>query len=367
MTSAPRSARWVVRLPGPSIDTSTMRRPASGAGRSAVTGPQATCRPRAHPAFGASDRVQLVEQAQLIVGRVGHAALDRVGMTVQARVGHRDQRRARERCRQRGARGDVRGDDLQPGHRLQRRVDRPRARSPRLVANEFLDLAAQPGDLDRAWRRARRAGRLRLGQAWSRAASAAGLGSGRTTGTDAGPRATSCDSAWTALRTPLMALSADPAGFLRSAARTSAGRRAGERQELPLFELDWLRARGTQIHKRDPDETEDDAGQGQAVAALAALGVADLGAGHEAEDDGDDRADPARNPAHQAENERRDREPVGRGRLESGRRVRRVWRVRAGARRWRIGAGGRTGGGCERVRRTAGAGPRSAEPRRRGR
>src|SRR5438552_15927746 len=98
MTSAPRSARWVVRLPGPSIDTSTMRKPASGAGRSAVTGPQVTCR-RSGVAL---------EQAELIIGGVGHAALDRVGMTMKTRVGRRDQRRAHERGRRRGAGGGVR-------------------------------------------------------------------------------------------------------------------------------------------------------------------------------------------------------------------------------------------------------------------
>ena len=50
-----------------------MRKPASGAGRSAVTGPQVTCR-RSGVAL---------EQAELIIGGVGHAALDRVGMTVK--------------------------------------------------------------------------------------------------------------------------------------------------------------------------------------------------------------------------------------------------------------------------------------------
>src|SRR5438477_125017 len=136
MTSAPRSARWVVRLPGPSIDTSTMRKPASGAGRSAVTGPQATWR-RSGVAL---------EQAELIVGGVGHAALDRVGMTVKARVGHRNQRRANEGGRRWGARVDVRGDDLKPGHRPQRRVDRA-AGVVALDPHELLDLVPQPDDL----------------------------------------------------------------------------------------------------------------------------------------------------------------------------------------------------------------------------
>src|SRR5438552_5150841 len=136
MTSAPRWARWVVRLPGPSIDSSTMRGPASGAGRSAVTGPRVTWLRSA----------VALEQSELVVGGIGHAALDCVGVTVQARVGHPDQRRAGVRSRRRGARVDIRGDGLQSGNRLQRGIDRATgvlAPHP----HQLLDLVPQPGDL----------------------------------------------------------------------------------------------------------------------------------------------------------------------------------------------------------------------------
>ena len=45
-------------------------------------------------------------------------------------------------------------------------------------------------------------------------------------------------------------------------------------------------------HEPDADEAEDDAGQGQAVAALTAPGLPDLGAGDEAENDGDQEPTP---------------------------------------------------------------------------
>ena len=96
MTSAPRSARWVVRLPGPSIDTSTTRRPGERS--------RSVQRPRGRNLVSCAASLRScprLQQPHLVVGGVGHAALDGVGVAAQASVGERDQRRARAYDRRR--------------------------------------------------------------------------------------------------------------------------------------------------------------------------------------------------------------------------------------------------------------------------
>src|SRR5438874_13827693 len=120
------------------------------------------------------------------------------------------------------------------------------------------------------------------------------------------------------LRTPSPGLSADRAGFLRREARTrkrtaTSGLSRGGVRHGPEHE--------DRDQEGDGQETENDAGQGQPVAALTAVGLPDLVTGHEAEDYGHDGADATRNPAHQSQDERRDREAVRRRRLEARRRV----------------------------------------------
>src|SRR5437764_15227896 len=57
------------------------------------------------------------------------------------------------------------------------------------------------------------------------------------------------------------------------------------------------------------DETDDDPGEGQAVSGLRAVRLADLAAGHESEDDAENRADAAQAP-DEADDERRDGQAV---------------------------------------------------------
>src|SRR5262245_38151183 len=129
MTSAPRSARWVVRLPGPSIETSTTRRPARGAGR-----------------FTARKLIR-EQQPHLIVSRVGHAAFDRVGAPIQETVGKVDERARELRVPRRLVGVEVRADDLEARHGAQRRIDVVDASRAFGSGDELRDLAVQTRDL----------------------------------------------------------------------------------------------------------------------------------------------------------------------------------------------------------------------------
>ena len=246
---------------------------------------------------------RFMQQAHLVVGGVGHAALDRVGVTGQPRVGRARRARPRVLRRRRAARVEVGGHDLQLGDPRQRGVDRVASVDVAFDPYEILDLGSQPVDLVAGvvfvLRRTRR--RRRLGIGGTEGRGEAGLDRIDFVGLD--PRVQ------VGLHARLRGHCERPPHpkYRRGCGVPEAGRGPG------------IGAAGTAEDRdeHDPsddqgqsDEAQDDPGFGHAVARLAALRRLDLGPGDESEDDRHDRTH-AEDPAHDAQDHRGDRQPVG--------------------------------------------------------
>src|SRR5689334_11952592 len=113
MTSAPRSARLVVMPPGPSIETSMIRKPASGAASCGVdmaADASGDAGPSSERWSGLAE-----EAAHRRFRRVEEAALERVAHRPHSLVGQRHERAVDAGPTRRVARVDVGGDDLELG------------------------------------------------------------------------------------------------------------------------------------------------------------------------------------------------------------------------------------------------------------